>query len=311
MVHDGSTHLHVESVVEARGTVRENDKAPGGLELHLDDIRVLAAVDAELPIPVNQDPAGLGIDALLDNRILSLRNPSVRAIFEIQATIVGAFADVLRGRDFTEIKSSKLIGTGTEGGTGLFAVDYFGDRVYLAQSPQFYKQAMVASGLERVFEIGAAYRAEKHDTPRHLNEYVSLDVEMGFISGYEDLMDLEIDILAHVFGTVSAEHQETLTGFDAVCPGPDQIRSTPRIDHEQAKSIASERVGKKLFEINPEAERALCDWAVETSGVPAVFAEDPEFRPPLPRPGNHHRRTADPRLRDAARNAAEVRPAAG
>lgn len=271
VVYDGKTDLHIESVVEIDGTVAQNEKAPGGYEVHATETRVLSAVEADLPIPVNQDPASLGIDALLDNRILSLRNPGVRSIFEVQSTIVRAFADYLRLHGFTEIKSSKLIGTGTEGGTGLFAVDYFGDRVYLAQSPQFYKQAMVASGLERVFEIGAAYRAEKHDTPRHLNEYVSLDVEMGFISGFEDLMDLEVGILAHVFDEVRAHHPEILESFDSLCPTANEIKAAPRIDHDEAKSIASERAGKKLFEINPEAERALCEWARETAGVPAVF----------------------------------------
>ena len=130
---------------------------------------------------------------------------------------------------------------------------------------------MVASGLERVFEIGAAYRAEKHDTTRHLNEYVSLDVEMGFIDGYEDLMDLEVEILAHVFDLVRERHGATLDQFESTVPTTDEIRSSPRIDHDEAKSIASERVGKKLFEINPEAERALCNWAQESAGVPAVF----------------------------------------
>ncbi len=271
VVYEGRTDLHVESVVTVEGTVAANEKAPGGYELKASQTQVLAGVDADLPIPVNQDPAGLGIDAILDHRLLSLRNPAIRSIFQVQATIVQAFADYLRGRGFTEIKSSKLIGTGTEGGTGLFAVDYFGERVYLAQSPQFYKQAMVASGLERVFEIGAAYRAEKHDTPRHLNEYVSLDLEMGFIDGFEDLMDIEVELLAHIFAEVEKQHAEVLSAFGATVPAPETIRKTPRIDHDEAKRIASERAGKKLFEINPEAERALCEWAEETAGVPAVF----------------------------------------
>ena len=149
IVYDGKTDLHVESVVVVDGAVSENEKAPGGYEIHAETTEVVASVEADLPIPVNQDPSALGLDALLDNRILSLRNPMVRSIFEVQATIAGAFAGYLRDRDFTEIKSSKLIGTGTEGGTGLFAVDYFGERVYLAQSPQFYKQAMVSSGLNQ------------------------------------------------------------------------------------------------------------------------------------------------------------------
>jgi nondiscriminating aspartyl-tRNA synthetase len=271
LVYEGKVDLSPESVIIASGEVSANEKAPGGHEIHVSSTEVLAAVEGELPIPVNQDPAALGIDALLDNRILSLRNPKIRSAFELQATIVAAFGEFLRGRGFTEIKSSKLIGTGTEGGTGLFAVDYFGDRVYLAQSPQFYKQAMVASGMERVFEIGAAYRAEKHDTPRHLNEYVSLDLEMGFITDHGDLMDIEIALLSSIFAAVAERHADVLAEYGASVPSAEQMAATPRIDHEKAKQIASERIGKKMFEINPEAERELCGWAEESAGVPAVF----------------------------------------
>ncbi|MFW5744197.1 MAG: aspartate--tRNA(Asn) ligase [Spirochaetota bacterium] len=271
VVYEGKADVSAESVVAVTGTVQANEKAPGGYELHAATTDVIGPAAADLPISVNGDPESLGIEALLDHRILSLRMPKVRSIFRVQATIVDAFADYLRSNDFTEIKSSKLIGSGTEGGTGLFTVDYFGDRVYLAQSPQFYKQAMVASGMERVFEIGAAYRAEKHDTPRHLNEYVSLDVEMGFISGHEDLMDLEARLLSHIFARVAERNAADLEAFGASVPSPEEMAAVPRIDHDEAKQIVSERGGKKVFEINPEGERELCAWAQERAGVPAVF----------------------------------------
>ncbi len=271
LVYQGKTDLGVETVIAARGRVVANEKAPGGYELQVSETDVLSPAAADLPIAVNQDVDAVGIDALLDHRILSLRMPKVRSIFSVQATIVHAFADYLRRNDFTEIKSSKLIGSGTEGGTGLFSVDYFGERVYLAQSPQFYKQAMVASGMERVFEIGAAYRAEKHDTPRHLNEYVSLDVEMGFITGHEDLMDLEGELLAHIFAAVAERNADDLAAFGASVPSAKALAAIPRVDHEEAKSIVTSRSGKKVFEINPEGERQLCQWADETAGVAAVY----------------------------------------
>jgi nondiscriminating aspartyl-tRNA synthetase len=271
LVYDGATDLVHESVVLVTGSVEANEKALGGHEVRVTTTTVLAPAAGDPPIAVNQDPESIGIDALLDNRLLSLRMPKVRAIFELQATIVTAFAEFLRSKDFTEIKSSKLIGTGTEGGTGLFAVDYFGERVYLAQSPQFYKQAMVASGLERVFEIGAAYRAEKHDTPRHLNEYVSLDLEMGFIDSHEDLMAIETELLIHIFDSVRSRHQDVLDSYGASVPTGEAMRRIPHIDHEQAKEIISSRGGKKVFEINPEGERELCAWASETAGIEAVF----------------------------------------
>ena len=271
LVYSGRTDLGNESVILVTGTVAENDKAPGGYEVQVSETTLLAPAAADLPIPVNQDPENIGIDALLDNRIISLRMPKVRSIFAVQSTIVASFADYLRTNDFTEIKSSKLIGTGTEGGTGLFTVDYFGDRVYLAQSPQFYKQAMVASGMERVFEIGAAYRAEKHDTPRHLNEYVSLDVEMGFITDHTDLMDLEVELLTRIFDGVRERNSDALADHGATVPTAEQVAAIPRIDHDDAKEIISRRAGKKAFEINPEGERELCAWADEEAGIAAVF----------------------------------------
>ncbi len=271
LVYDDDPGFTHESVIRSNGVVRANEKAPGGFEIHVSDTETLAVADPDLPISVNQPIDEVGIDALLDNRIVSLRNPRVRKIFELQAVIVDLFADYLRGEGFTEIKSSKIIGSGTEGGTGLFTVDYFGEPVFLAQSPQFYKQAMVASGMERVFEIGAAYRAEKHDTPRHLNEYVSLDIEMGFIQDEGDLMDLELGLLSHIFAGVADSCAAILKEYDATVPTAKQIAATPRISHDDAKAIIKKRTGKSAFEINPEGERELCSWAKEEHGIDAVF----------------------------------------
>ena len=270
-VFEGKAPATVESVVCITGPVRANEKAPGGYEVQASETKILAEAAGDLPIPVNQDLEGTSLDAILDNRMVSLRNIKIRDAFRIQSGIIKHFSDYLRSLDFVEIKTSKLIGTGTEGGTGLFSVEYFDDKVFLAQSPQFYKQAMVASGLERVFEVAPAYRAEKHDTPRHLNEYVSLDVEMGFIESENDLMDLEVGILQAVFAGLQADHGDILAAFDAELPSSEALAATPRIDHDEAKEIISKRGGKKVFEINPEGERILCEWAAEEHGVDAVF----------------------------------------
>jgi nondiscriminating aspartyl-tRNA synthetase len=271
LVMDEKPDVTNESVVTAIGTVAANDKAAGGFELQVEDCTILAKAASDLPLQVNQDPEGVGIEAILDNRLLSLRNPKIRAIFKLQAGLVHYFAEYLREHEFTEIKTSKLIGSGTEGGTGLFSVEYFDTTVYLAQSPQFYKQAMVASGMERVFEIGQAYRAEKHDTPRHLNEYVSLDVEMAFIESELDLIELEKGILAHVFSRVLEEHTDVLELWGASVPDPESVSKTPIISHDDGKAIVKERSGKRVFEINPEAERVLCEWATEEHGIDAIF----------------------------------------
>lgn len=271
LVYNEPIEFTAESVLRVQGTVTANDKAPTGLEIAVEATNVVATADANLPFPINGDVTGVGLDTILEHRFLSLRNPRVRSIFEVQATIVRAFADHLRSEGFTEIKTSKLIGTGTEGGTGLFTVDYFGEPVYLAQSPQFYKQAMVASGLERVFEIGDAYRAEKHDTPRHLNEYVSLDVEMGFIDGAADLMALETRILTAIMTAIGEHHCDTLEAFGVAVPTSEQLATIPRITYDEAKQIVGSRTGKKVFELNPEGEREVCAWAGEEHGIDAVF----------------------------------------
>jgi len=263
-----------ESVVAVKGRVAANDKAPNGVEVQVESLTVLAPAEPDLPIPVNQDPAKLSLDAILDNRIVALRIPKIRKVFELQSALVRYFGEHMRSEGFTEIKTSKLIGTGTEGGTGLFQVEYFDTKVYLAQSPQFYKQAMIASGLERVFEIGAAYRAEKHETPRHLNEYVSLDVEMAFIESERDLIELERRILKSIFAQVAAHNAELLEAWGASVPTGEEVDRIPVISHDEAKEIVSKRGGHKVFEINPEGERLLCDWAKGEHGIDALFVNE-------------------------------------
>lgn len=274
LVFQGAVDHSLETVVRVIGEVAESDKAPGGFEIRVEELEVLGPAASDLPIPINQDPDKIGLEAILDHRMISIRNPKIRSIFTLQSAICEYFAEYLRSQDFTEIKTSKLIGSGTEGGTGLFEVEYFDTKVYLAQSPQFYKQAMISSGMERVFEIGAAYRAEKHDTPRHLNEYVSLDVEMAFIEDEGDLMDLEIGILSHIFRRVKERHADILELWNASVPSPEDLARAPRLAHEEAKAIASERVGHRLFEINPEAERVLSEWALENHGVDLIFINE-------------------------------------
>jgi nondiscriminating aspartyl-tRNA synthetase len=203
--------------------------------------------------------------------MISLRNPAILSIFRVQSTILRCFAAHLRSEGFTEIKTSKLIGTGTEGGTGLFPVEYFDTRVFLTQSPQLYKQAMVASGLERVFEIGPAYRAEKHDTPRHINEFVSLDVEIAFIESEQDLMDLETRILETIFAGLRETNAAELAAWKATVPDPGRTAAIPRVSHDEAREIVSRDTGKKIYEITPEGERTLCDWAMRTAGIEAAF----------------------------------------
>ncbi|MDR0730819.1 MAG: aspartate--tRNA(Asn) ligase [Treponema sp.] len=267
--------LSLESVIRVRGRPALNEKAPGGVELRVDSLEILSRA-ADLPYQVNGDPAKTSLEIILDNRPLSLRNPKIRSIFKVQDTIIGAFAAYLRGRDFTEIKSSKLTAGTTEGGTNLFQVDYFDRKLCLAQSPQLYKEAMVASGLERVFEIGPVYRAEKHDTPRHLNEYVSLDVEIGFIESEGELIELEKGLLAHIFEEVARKNAGDLAAWGASVPTPGTLAGAPTVTYEEALMLVNEEQGRdkkgaRIFDLNPEAERLLCRWSAREHGVDLVF----------------------------------------
>ncbi|GMO49516.1 MAG: aspartate--tRNA(Asn) ligase [Termitinemataceae bacterium] len=283
-VFDKKIEMTLESVVKVEGEAALNEKAPGGAELRVTNLEVLSAAASDLPFQVNGDISKIGIEAILDQRSLSLRNPKIRALFKVQSTIIEAFSQYLRGLDFTEIKSSKLIGSGTEGGTNLFEVDYFERKVYLAQSPQVYKQTMIASGLERVFEVAPAYRAEKHDTPRHLNEYVSMDLEMAFIESEKELIKLETDLLAYIFEEVARKNSSEIALWEkdgASLPSPEAVAKSPTVSYEEALKIANNEASKekggskgRIFDISPEAERTLCLWALRECGSELVFVNE-------------------------------------
>jgi nondiscriminating aspartyl-tRNA synthetase len=280
LVFEEKPDLTLESVIKVQGIAALNEKAPGGAEVRVKTLVCLSKAAPDLPYQVNGDPTKVGLETILDHRGLSVRHPRLQAIFRIQATIIEAFGTYLRSQDFIEIKTSKLVGSGTEGGTELFRVDYFDRKVYLAQSPQFYKETMVASGMERVFEIAPAYRAEKHDTPRHLNEYVSLDVEMGFIESELDLIELERGALTHIFEEVARKNSAELALHGTSVPCPDMVAKAPIVPYEEAVKIASAEAVKgkgqtaRIFDINPEAERFICDWAMREHGSDLVFVNE-------------------------------------
>jgi aspartyl-tRNA synthetase len=184
------TDLPKESVVAVRGIVQPNDKVKAGFEVLAKEIQILGRAQTPLPLGVSdEDKAELDtkLDTRLDSRFLDLRKPNVAAIFKIRSTMLSAIREHFISEGFLEINTPKVVATATEGGTELFTVQYFEQPAYLNQSPQFYKQIMMSSGLDRVFEIGPAFRAEDHDTVRHLNEFTSIDMEMAF-SDEEDAM---------------------------------------------------------------------------------------------------------------------------
>jgi len=262
-----------ESVVEIAGKIVPADKVALGVELHVESVRLLSRAATDLPIEINKpfELSNTPLDRVLDYRPLSLRNMEVRAIFKVQSEILWAFSHFLRSKGFTEIKTSKIVSTGTEGGAELFEIKYFERAAYLAQSPQFYKQIMVGSGFERVFEVGQVYRAEKHETSRHLNEYTSLDYEMGFIESEQDVIELEQELMRFIFGHVAESCKEELALHEATVPG---FESIPQFTLAEAVRILKEKYGKDLEgegDLDNEGETLICRHAEEEFGVPLAY----------------------------------------
>ena len=186
-----------ESVIEVDGTVQRSEKARRGVELLPTTVRVLTRAEVPLPLGV-VDKVGAELDTRFNHRVLDLRKPAVRAIFELRAAVLEGFRRAYTERGFLEVETPKLLRQGAEGGATLFRLDYFDRVAYLAQSPQLYKQMLMGAGFERVFEIAPAFRAEPSDTVRHLTEFTSLDAEMGYIDGAEDLRTTLESVVAEV-----------------------------------------------------------------------------------------------------------------
>ncbi len=181
--------LGPETVLEIEGLAVANEQAPGGVEVHEPQIRVLAEPAEPPPVELHRPEPQESLPTRLDAAAVALRHPAVRERFRLTARAVAAFRTSLDERGFVEIQTPKIVASATEGGANVFPVDYFGREAFLAQSPQFYKQTMVGV-FERVYEVGPVFRAEPHETGRHLAEYVSLDAELGFIRDHRDVIDL-------------------------------------------------------------------------------------------------------------------------
>ena len=184
-----------ESVIEVEGTVQRSEKARRGVELLPTSVRIVTKAAVPLPLGV-VDKVGAELDTRFNHRVLDLRKPAIRAIFEMRAAVLEGFRRAYTERGFLEVETPKLLRQGAEGGATLFRVDYFDRVAYLAQSPQLYKQMLIGAGFERVFEIAPAFRAEPSDTVRHLTEFTSLDAEMGYIDGAEDLRSMLESVVA-------------------------------------------------------------------------------------------------------------------
>jgi nondiscriminating aspartyl-tRNA synthetase len=260
-----------ETVVEVTGTVARTEQAPGGLELHAPEVTVVSTPTETLPFELRRPELNAQLPTLLDHAAGALRHPRRRAVARVAAASVAGFRDTLDAAGFTEIHTPKLVAVATESGANVFAVDYFGRRAYLAQSPQLYKQVMVGA-LERVYEVGPVFRAEPHDTARHLATYVSLDAELGFVRDHTDVMAVLRDTLAGMVAAVAGRAADAVGLLDlALPPVPDRI---PSVDFTDAQSMLEAATGEAVVgepDLAPAHERWIGDWAAREHGSDLVF----------------------------------------
>lgn len=262
--------LSEEDTVEIGGVVAAEERAPRGFEIRLREIRILSRSSAPMPVAVNKWKMNTSLETKLDLRPLSLRNPMERAKFRIQEGLVRGFRDYLYGQGFTEIHSPKIGARGAEGGANLFRLEYFHKHAVLAQSPQFYKQMMVGV-FDRVFEVAPVFRAEKHNTKRHLNEYISLDFEMGYIDSFQDIMEMETGFLQYAMALLQREYAEELKMLKVALPKVDEI---PQVRFDRAKELVAEKYGRKIrnpFDLEPEEEVLIGKYFREEMGADFVF----------------------------------------
>ncbi len=262
--------LHEEDALEVRGVVAREERAPQGFEIRLREIKILSEPEETMPIAINKWKMSASLETRLDLRPLSLRNVRERAKFRIQEGLVRGFRDFLYRQDFTEIHSPKIGARGAEGGANLFRLEYFHKHAVLAQSPQFYKQMMVGV-FDRVFEVAPVFRAEKHNTKRHLNEYTSMDFEMGYIDSFQDIMEMETGFLQYAMELLQREYERELSILKVELPRTDEI---PQVRFDRAKELVAEKYHRKIrnpYDLEPEEEMLIGKYFKEECGADFVF----------------------------------------
>lgn len=259
-----------ESSLEIVGTVAAHPKAPNGYEVQIEHCRVLSAASQPPPLEIPKMEWNVNPETIFDYRMVSLRGLKERAVLKVQAELLAACREFMAVEHFTEISTPKIVSAGAEGGANLFELEYFGQQAYLAQSPQLYKQIMVGV-FERVFEIAPVYRAEEHATSRHLNEYLSIDVEMGFIDNEEDVMQLENRLLSHVMQRLTQTASAEFALLGATIPAVPQC--IPRIELLAARQLVEQQYGHTVGgkDLDPEAERLVSQHFADQEGSEFVF----------------------------------------
>ena len=234
----------LEAVVRLGGTVTAMPQAPNGVELHKPEIELLVEPAAPLPVAMHKRRLKAALPTLLDNGVVLNRHPQRRAVFRLSAGVMAAFRSYLNSQHFTEIQSPKLVASATEGGANVFELGYFGRPAYLAQSPQFYKQIMVGV-FDRVYEVGPVFRAEPHNTSRHINQYVSLDVEFGFIENHFTVMGLVEQLLRSIFTELAERFPTELALLEVTLPQAPE--SFPHIHFAEALALITAETGRNVL----------------------------------------------------------------
>lgn len=264
--------LKEESIVSVYGKVSKEKRAPLGAEMRVKKMEVFSKVTEDLPVVINKKELNVNIDTLLDLRTITLRNPKQRTIFRIQSEILKAFRSFFEENGFTEVNTPKIVSAGAEtGGAEMFSTKYFKKgNAYLAQSPQLYKQIMVGV-FERVFETAYVYRAEPHATTRHLNEYMSLDMEMGFLDNWMDLIELHQELNKYMIAWLQKHSKGDFEFLEAKIP---KFVKAPVMKLSEAKKILEKNYKIKCLgapDLDPKQEKAICDYAKKKYGSELVF----------------------------------------
>lgn len=286
------TSLNAETVLQVEGTVIATPQAPGGVELHDAHIEVIAPAHSPPPFDLFRPTLKAQLPTILDHAALSLRFPRRRAFFQITAASMQGFRSTLGLLGFTEIQTPKIVASATESGANVFGIDYFGAQAYLAQSPQLYKQIMVGV-FERVFEVGPVFRAEPHATSRHLAQYSSLDVEMGFIEDHHTVMQVLTEVVRGMIDTIQAEAGAAVELLSLALPEVPNV--IPELHFSDAKELYFQETGNDTrteTDLSPDEEKWLGIWVQREHGSDFLFvigypmAKRPFYtHPELTRPG--------------------------
>lgn len=272
---EGKTDMELSEIregdyIHVTGQIKDEERAPHGKEVRLSTIRHLSHVSCPLPLPIDKWKLNTSLEAKLDRRSLSLRNIREWARFRIQEGIVRGFRDLLYEQGFTEIHTPKIGAKSAEGGANMFRLSYFHRPAVLQQSPQLYKQMMVGV-FDRVFETGPVFRAEKHNTRRHLNEYTSLDFEMGYIHSFLDICAMETGFLQYTMNLLEKEYSKELKLLNITLPDVEKI---PYVRFDEAKRLVSEKYNRKIrnpFDLEPEEEELIGKYFKEEYNADFVF----------------------------------------